>query len=88
MLDPRHARGKPSGVQLGEFTWLVSRGLALWKANGPWNPQRLAARQFAHDFGQLSESWSWAAHVLNISATEPLARATHPQVRRKCMVSY
>ena len=78
----------PPVYSLGEFTWLVSRELALWTANGPWDPPRLAACQFAHDFGQLSESWDWAAHFLNISAPEPLERATDPKARRMCTVSY
>ena len=47
----------PPMYQSGGYGWCKERGLALWMANGPWAPRRVAATKYAGDFGGLSKNW-------------------------------
>ena len=51
----------PQVSSLGEFRWLKSHRLALWKAHVLRAPERLVTRQNARDFGQLSKTWDCEA---------------------------
>ena len=61
---------KPPMYRLEERNWLKGCGLSLREAHEPWASSRLAARQYARDFGQPSNV---------VSAGSPL-KCTRPEI--------